>query len=92
MRGRKEHGRCDGQLAAWQDLDSPQGLVSKLGLFLLVTLDVLEQVIGPDERPGAGAAHELLLPGVRPLVAAQLVAPSEDLFTLGIRAVKRLLS
>ena len=45
MRGRKEHGRCDGQLAAWQDLDSPQGLVSKLGLFLLVSLDVLEQVV-----------------------------------------------
>lgn len=93
MRGRQEHGRCDWRLAAaGQDLDGSHGLVSELGLLLLVALDVLEEVVRPDEGPGAGAAHELLLPGVRPLVAAQLVAPGEDLVTLGIGAVKRLLS
>ena len=89
MRGREEHGRL---LAAWQDLDSPQGLVSELGLLLLMSLDVLEQMVRPDKRSGAGAAHKLLLPSVRSLVAAQLVTPGEDLVTLGIRAVKRLLS
>ena len=89
MRGREEHGRW---LAAWKDLDSPQGLVSELGLLLLMTLDVLEQMVRPDERSGAGAAHKLLLPSVRSLVAAQLVTPGEDLVTLRIRAVKRLLS
>ncbi len=57
-----------------------------------MALDVLEEVVRPDEGPGAGAAHELLLPGVRPLVAAQLVTPGEDLVTLGVGAVKRLLS
>ena len=55
-------------------------------------LDVLEEVVRPDEGAGAGAAHELLLPGVRPLVAAQLVAPCEDLVTLGVGAVERLFS
>lgn len=77
---------------AGQDLDGSHGLVSELGLLLLVALDVLEEVVGPDEGPGAGAAHELLLPGVRPLVATQLVTAGEDLITLGVGAVKWLLS
>ena len=77
---------------AGQDLDGSHGLVRELGLLLLVALDVLEKMVRPDEGPGAGAAHELLLPGVRPLVAAQLVTAGEDLITLGVGAVKRLLS
>ena len=55
-------------------------------------LDVFEEMVRPDEGPGARHAHELLLPSVRPLVPAQLVAPGEDLVTFGIGAVERLLS
>ena len=45
-------------------------------------LDVLEEVVGPDEGPTAGGAHELLLPGVSSLVTGQFVTPSEDLVTV----------
>ena len=78
----------------WSDLDSLNclGLAGQLGLLLLVSLDMFEEVVRPHEWPTAGGADELLLPGVGPLVAGELVAPGEDPVTVLIRTVERLLS
>ena len=61
-------------------------------MFLLVPLDVLQQVVGPDKGPAAGGADKLLLARVSSLVARQLVTTGENLVTVLVRTVEGFLS
>lgn len=53
---------------------------------------VLRQVVAAHETPVARWAHELLLPGVRPAVARELVRAGEFLTAASPAAAERLLS
>ena len=57
-----------------------------------MSLDMFEEVVGPDESSSAGGADKLLLPGVSSLVTGQFVAAREYLVTVRIRTVERFLS
>lgn len=58
-------------------------LLSLLAFVLVVTFDVLGQVVRAHEAPLAHRADELLLAGVGALVAGQLVRPGEPAAAVG---------
>jgi len=61
------------------------------GIFT-VALHMFRQMVGPHEAPSADIASKLLLPGVRPLMAGELVGAGECASTALPLARKRLFS
>ena len=57
-----------------------------------MSLDMFEEVVGPDESSSAGGADKLLLPRVSSLVAGELVTPGEYLVAVRVGTVERFLS
>ena len=74
------------------NLDSFHGFLGQFSFFLLMPLDMFEEMVRPDESSSAGGADKLLLTGVGSLVTRQLVTPSEYLVTVSVRTVEGFLS
>ena len=89
-----ESGTLDQVLFVWKNFDNLASFLcrSKLRLLLLVSLDMLEKMIWPDEGSAASLTDKLLLSSVSSLVSRQLITSSKYFVTVSVGTVERFLT